>query len=266
MKSFFAAAVASLLFVSAPAFAGAVQHDHSATVKPGDMCVKCKKDSKMCKKCCAKNKQCMCNKMHMSSKGLIGSSKEYMDAMILMHQGMNITYTGKTDTDFTRGMIPHHQGAVDMAQTLLKYGKDEELRTLASRIITAQKQEIAFMKAWLKRRADTTKALSAEEIVALPAVVAFEAANAKMHSGMMIDYTGDADYDFANGMIPHHQGAVDMAEVLLKHGGQDASLQQLARDILLSQTREIRQMKRWMEKHPAPEAPKTKKGKKHKHH
>lgn len=261
------AAASMLLAISpaAPVIAGEQKAPEASVAKPGDMCMKCKKNKKMCKKCCAKHKCNKCKKkMHMSSKGLKGSSKEYMDGMIKMHEGMDIDYTGRADTDFVRGMIPHHQGAVDMAGTLLKYGKDEELRTLAGRIITAQKQEIAFMKEWLHRRADKPSELSYDEIMKLPGVEGFERANEKMHSGMMIDYTGDADVDFARGMIPHHQGAVDMAKVLLKHGGQDAALQQLARDILLSQSREIIQMQNWLDKHPAPVAPA--KGKKKHHH
>ncbi|HZS65263.1 MAG TPA: DUF305 domain-containing protein [Xanthobacteraceae bacterium] len=68
-----------------------------------------------------------------------------------MHEDMDITYTGNTDVDFVRGMIPHHQGAVDMAKTLIAFGKDPELKKLAEQIIKAQETEIAFMKEWLKK-------------------------------------------------------------------------------------------------------------------
>ncbi len=71
-----------------------------------------------------------------------------------MHEGMDITYTGNADVDFVRGMIPHHQGAVDMAKTLLAFGKDPQLRKLAEEIIKAQESEIALMQEWLKKNAN----------------------------------------------------------------------------------------------------------------
>ncbi len=64
-----------------------------------------------------------------------------------MMSGMsNIQYTDDTDRDFVAHMIPHHEGAVEMAKVELKYGKDTKLRKLAKDIIAAQDREIAFMK------------------------------------------------------------------------------------------------------------------------
>jgi uncharacterized protein (DUF305 family) len=68
-----------------------------------------------------------------------------------MHEGMALTFTGNADVDFVKGMIPHHQGAVDMAKTVLAFGKDPEVKKLAEGVIKAQETEIAFMKEWLKK-------------------------------------------------------------------------------------------------------------------
>ncbi|HEX7935890.1 MAG TPA: DUF305 domain-containing protein [Paraburkholderia sp.] len=57
-------------------------------------------------------------------------------------------YTGDADKDFVAHMIPHHQGAIEMAQVELKYGKDPEVKRLARNIVKAQHDEIAFMKRW----------------------------------------------------------------------------------------------------------------------
>lgn len=70
-----------------------------------------------------------------------------------MHAEMDIPPSGKPDIDFARGMIPHHQGAIDMAKLVLEYGQDAELRVLAEQIIAAQEQEIAFLQDWLRRNA-----------------------------------------------------------------------------------------------------------------
>jgi uncharacterized protein (DUF305 family) len=79
------------------------------------------------------------------------SSKAFAKANADMHTGMDITFTGNPDVDFAKGMIPHHQGAIDMAKIVLQYGKNAELRTLAEGIVKAQEGEIAFMTDWLKK-------------------------------------------------------------------------------------------------------------------
>lgn len=68
-----------------------------------------------------------------------------------MHEGMAIAPSGDIDRDFMRMMIPHHQGAIDMALLQLKYGHDEKLRRLAQSIIVEQGQEIAYMRMLLDK-------------------------------------------------------------------------------------------------------------------
>lgn len=68
-----------------------------------------------------------------------------------MHEAMDITFTGNADVDFVKGMIPHHQGAIDMAKTALAFGKDPEVKKLAEEVIKAQQNEIGMMQEWLKK-------------------------------------------------------------------------------------------------------------------
>src|SRR5262249_3870720 len=87
------------------------------------------------------------------------------------------------------------------------------------------------------------------------AAVELMAAHNKMMAGMMgtsITYTGNAHVDFVALMIPHHQGAIDMAEVELKYG-RDDSIRALAKSIVASQTAQIGQMNTWQQaNHPGP--------------
>lgn len=70
-------------------------------------------------------------------------------AMDKMMADMMVPYTGDPDVDFARGMIPHHQAAIDMAKIQLEFGKDPEMLKLAEAIIAAQESEIATLKAFL---------------------------------------------------------------------------------------------------------------------
>jgi len=74
------------------------------------------------------------------------------EAMKIMHRGMHTAeYSREADHDFVTMMIPHHQGAIDMAKALLLYGKDPQMRRLAQEIITDQQSEIQLMQLWLKQ-------------------------------------------------------------------------------------------------------------------
>jgi len=69
-----------------------------------------------------------------------------------MHRAMaSVEPSGHSDVDFVSLMLPHHQGAIDMAKAQLLYGTDPQMRRLAQEIITDQQSEIALMQLWLQQ-------------------------------------------------------------------------------------------------------------------
>jgi uncharacterized protein (DUF305 family) len=78
-----------------------------------------------------------------------GYQQAMMDAhKKMMEDMMAMKSTGDPDKDFAMMMVPHHQGAIDMAEVQLKYGKDPQLKKMAQEIIDAQKKEIEEFKKW----------------------------------------------------------------------------------------------------------------------
>ena len=171
--------------------------------------------------------------------------KEYMDSMNDMHEDMmESMQANDADVAFAKGMLPHHEGAVDMAEIQLKYGKDETMRKLAEDVIAAQEAEIKQMEDWLEANPDTEEQPNTIEMRQ-----AYDASMKSMHDDMMQGILSeDADMAFAKGMLPHHEGAVAMAEVQLKYG-KNEEMRKLAQEIIDAQKAEIDLMQNWINEH-----------------
>ena len=150
------------------------------------------------------------------------------------------------DLRFIDGMTPHHQGAIEMAKEAQQKSKRPEIKKLADEIIKAQNQEITQMKQWRK----TWYANAGDKPMAYDAQMGhmMEMSSDQMKGMMMNMDLGAADKDFdlrfINGMIPHHEGAVTMAQDALKKS-QRPEIKKLAQAIITSQDAEINQMKQW---------------------
>lgn len=90
-------------------------------------------------------------KTMMPSPSDAASTKDFKSADMKMMHDMAVPYTGNPDVDFRAKMIPHHQGAIDMAKVALAHAKDETTKALAAQIIKDQEREIAEMREWLSK-------------------------------------------------------------------------------------------------------------------
>lgn len=150
------------------------------------------------------------------------------------------------DLRFIDGMTPHHEGAIAMAQEALQKSKRPEIKQLAQNIIDAQQQELAQMKTWRSTwypKANTTLMMYDTQMGHMMPM-----SEAMRSSMMMNEDLGAADdqFDlrFLNAMIPHHQGAVTMAQQALERSDRP-EIKQLAQNIVDSQQKEIDQMNQW---------------------
>ncbi|MCW6050949.1 DUF305 domain-containing protein [Lyngbya sp. CCAP 1446/10] len=170
-----------------------------------------------------------------------------------MNHGMNHNMSmdlGPADANydlrFIDGMTVHHQGAINMAKDVLNKSKRPEIKKLANNMIAAQNREINQMKQWRKNwyaKAENTPMAYHAQMGDMMAMTPEQ-----MQSMMMSMDLGaaDAEFDlrFLNAMIPHHEGALVMAEDALKKSKRP-EMKKLSQEILTSQKQEIEQMKEW---------------------
>lgn len=146
------------------------------------------------------------------------------------------------DRAFIDMMVPHHQGAVAMAQIAQKRAQHKQVRLLANDVIAGQDREIRQMKAWRKAWYGSAATPSMDTMSTLP--------GASMSTmGMMTDIrhlrtAKPFDKAFLDAMLPHHRSAVQAATLELRRGSH-AQLKNLARGIIAAQRLEIREMQSW---------------------
>lgn len=169
--------------------------------------------------------------------------RDYTRSMTRMHDEMMIGMGyNDPDTAFAKSMLGHHRGAVEMAKIQLKYGTDESMRQLAQEIITAQQAEIDILNKWLASHPDTAKPKPNTQAMQQAYARTMDVLNGEMVLGIADPVP---DMAFARGMLPHHIGAVKMAEIQLKYGT-DEEMGRLAQDIIDSQQIEIERMQQWI--------------------
>lgn len=147
----------------------------------------------------------------------------------------------KTDQAFVRGMVPHHESAVKMAEMALEKGEHNEIKRLAEEIISAQESEIAQMRRAHQRIFGS--ALKPDKMSHGDLGLSKREASMDMDMTMLED-AKEFDREFIDMMIRHHQGAIRMARVELARGG-DAELKKLAQSIVDAQTKEIDDLNSW---------------------
>jgi len=163
-----------------------------------------------------------------------------------MGNGQNIM--GDIDRHFIEQMIPHHQDAVVMAELALQKAKRAEIKTLAQAIVTAQTKEINEMRIWYKDWYGS----DVPDSVTYMGHSMMNHSQGTMMGGRMGDETDmdalknakDFDAEFIEEMIPHHQMAVMMAQMVATASTRD-EIKKLAENIIQSQTSEINQMREW---------------------
>lgn len=154
---------------------------------------------------------------------------------------------GNIDRTFIEQMIPHHEDAITMANLAQDKAQHEEIKTLSVNIKKGQSSEIEQMKSWYKD-------WYGEDVPQNNKVMGMHgmSSSSSTHMGMMGDDTdtetledaSNFDKAFIEEMIPHHQMAVMMANMLLQSTNRP-EMKQLAKNIINAQTKEINQMRQW---------------------
>jgi uncharacterized protein (DUF305 family) len=159
------------------------------------------------------------------------------DMNMMMNKMKSVPVSGDFDIDFANMMIEHHQGAIVMSEKELSAGKDEEMKSMAGKIIASQKEEIKKLQDFVTSYKPS--GMKHGEGTLMKTMSEMEG---RMKTTQM---TGDMDKDFATMMISHHETAVSMAKLERTNGMSD-KLKQMAQHTITGQSKEIVDFKSWL--------------------
>ncbi|MBS6397347.1 MAG: DUF305 domain-containing protein [Clostridiales bacterium] len=166
--------------------------------------------------------------------------KEQGTIMTQMMEDMDLEASGNASVDFLKGMIPHHKSAIDMANSYLAYGGEHpKFRQLAKDIVAAQTQEIEEMERLIEEIEASGETDEEQEQAYLNTYRQMMEGHTLMDHGTTD--AQDVETAFAEGMILHHQMAVDMSKAILEYTDHE-EVRTLANTIIEAQEKEIREM------------------------
>lgn len=166
----------------------------------------------------------------MAGKSMMSLMQSNMDQMKAMQT------SGSPDNDFAAMMKTHHMGALEMAKLEVAQGQEPQLKQMAQKMIDEQQREIAELNTFLSgHTAHGGGDAFHKEVMG-------QMNNMKMD----MDHSGSIDKQFAQMMVPHHQGAIDMAKAYLESGAHEEKLKTMANKIITDQQKEIQELQAWL--------------------
>lgn len=162
----------------------------------------------------------------------------------MMGNTRNTQMMGNIDQHFIEQMIPHHEGAIAMATLALQKSKRPEIKTLAQAIITAQTKEIGDMQTWYKNWFGHDVSKESTTMMGSGMMSGGTAHMGGSDDMKALENAADFDKAFIEAMIPHHQLAIMMAQ-MLQSGTTRPEMQELSKNIIESQSAEIKEMQAW---------------------
>lgn len=162
-----------------------------------------------------------------------------------MHEAMMAATGADAGESWARKMIPHHQGALDMSQIVLRDTRDADIRRMAQKTVDMQTTDIAELRRWLETRVGAAAGAAAPGGGGEPL---FAPVETKMNAAMMAATGANTDRMWAGKMIAHHQGALEMSLLALRES-EDAEIRRMAQKTIEMQTADISELRVWLAAH-----------------